>query len=355
MKPVSATVALALLVVGLLVGGVAGYVVRTPSTPSASTADSTLSITAAGTLSTLFPKVGNALVNTTPGVSAPLAAQQYQGSLAALSEVSSLHEPFDIAAAADYRLIPSLLEPTYASFEVVFATTPEVLVYDPSVTAFNGVNSTNWPTALTSSGVILGVANQSTDPNGYNGIFALELEGVVLGEGTGGLYGHFFTTPAGGLAEPNPTTTRVEPETQVAALIHGHEVSAFITYRSYAISQGLSFVNLDPRVGLGETDAADLAFYANASTSILSSSGGLELVHGAPVLFAATVPSTAPNPTLGAEFLEFLLAPAGSALVSAAGFTPISPAYSDEPSSDLPSLVAPLTAPMPSALAALLP
>jgi molybdate/tungstate transport system substrate-binding protein len=354
MRSLSIDGILVVAVVALVVGAAVGYLIHGTQSSSVAAEGSTLSITAAGTLSTLFPEVARAFANVTPGAEVPLAAEQFQGSLAALSQVSQLHDPFDVAAAADYRLIPSMLEPSFASFEVVFASTPEVLVYDPSVPAFAGINSTNWPSDLTASGIVLGVANQSIDPNGYNAIFTLELQGLLSDGGIGTLYGHFFTTPVGGLAEPNAGTTRVEPETQVASLIHGHEVSAFITYRSYAESQGLSYVNLDPRVNLGSTDNTDLTFYGNASTSILASSGGLETVHGAPVLFAATIPSTAPNPTLGAEFLEYLLSPAGSLLIAGAGFTPIFPAFSDQPTSALPGLLSPLAVPLPSPLASLL-
>ena len=77
-----------------------------------------------------------------------------------------------------------MLEPTYASYEVVFGTTPEVLAYDPSVAGFSGINSTNWPTKLIDTGrqrsvAPLGVWNASTDPNGYNEIFSLMLEGML--------------------------------------------------------------------------------------------------------------------------------------------------------------------------------
>ncbi len=344
-----------LLLAGLLVlaGLTAGLLLRAPGSLAPSGGPRTLSITAAGTLDPLFPQVGQALANATPGVSAPRAAQVYEGSLAALASVSELHQPFDVAAAADFRLIPGMLEPTYASWEVVFASTPEVLVYDPSLAALASINGTNWPDKLTLPNVILGVANQSTDPNGYNAIFVLELEGALRAGSLSSLYAHFFTTPVGALAEPNPTTTRVEPETAVATLIATHVVSAFITYRSYAVSHGLSFVPLDDQVGLGSTAPADLTYYAQASTTILSGSGP-RVVTGAPVLFAATVPSNAPDPDLGAAFIDYLLSPAGSALLSTDGFAPVVPGFADT-TSTLPPILVPDTIPLPAALGSLLP
>ena len=290
--------AIALAIVCALAGVAGGYALRAWTAPGATASPSILSVTAAGTLQTAFPEVGRAFANGTAGVDAPVAAQQYEGSLAALEAVSVLHEPFDVAAAADFRLIPSLLEPNDASWEVVFATTPEVLCYDPSVAAFAGLNTSNWADRLVAPGVVLGVANQSADPNGYNGIFVLELEGALTTGSLASLYAHFYTTPVGAVAEPNPSTTRLEPETQVATLLQTHIVSAFITYASYAESHHLSYVSLDPRVNLGGTDPTDLANYAAASTTILGSSGP-RVVTGAPVMVAATMPKHAPDPSVG--------------------------------------------------------
>ena len=309
-----------------------------------------LSISAAGTLGALFPAIGDALANESPGVEAPFSAQEYQGSIAALAQVTRLHAAFDVAAAADYRLIPRLLEPTFAHFEIVFATTPEVLVYDPSLAAFEGINTTNWPAKLIASGRPLAIANASVDPNGYNEIFVLELEGLLENGSLSALYGHFFTTPVGSLAVPDPTTTRVEPETQYAALLATHLVAAAITYRSYAQANHLAFVSLDPAVGLGGLDSTSVAAYAQASTTIVTP-GGREAVHGAPVAFSATVPLNAPNATLGLEFLDLLLSPKGQAIIASAGFTPVAPAWTDSPT-QVPVPLAPDVVPFPAGLPA---
>lgn len=355
MRPWALRIAVVLLVVVAFLGGlgVGSYGRSSSSGGSANAPSRVVSITAAGTLAGLFPTVGNALVNETPGVSAPLAAQQYEGSLLALGAITQLHQQYDVAAAADFRLIPRLLEPTYAGFECVFATTPEALAYDPSVAAFSGINATNWPEKLLASGEPLAIANASTDPNGYNEVFVLQLEGLVENGSLGAVYGHYFTTPVGALAEPNPSTTRVEPETAAATLIETHAVAAFIIYQSYAVAHHLSYVPLDPRVSLGALDPADVAFYAHASTTILASNGSIP-VTGAPVAFSVTVPVNAPNATLGLAFVHLLLSPEGSALIQAAGFVPVFPGWVDRPSA-VPSILAPDVVPLPSGLAAMIP
>jgi molybdate/tungstate transport system substrate-binding protein len=309
----------------------------------------TLSITAAGSLAVNLPSVASAFANATPGVSAPAAAQQFQGSIAALSAISGLHQKYDIAAVADFHLIPRLLESSYASWEIVFAGNPVVLAYDPSLSAFNGVNSTNWASDLQTSGVLLGVANASIDPMGYNAIFALQLEGVREGASLSSVYGHFYSGAPGSVAVPNPSTTRVESETQAAALLKAHTVGAFFVYQSYAHSANLKYVPLPSSVDLGATDAASLAVYNESSTTITGTSGPL-LIRGAPVLFSITVPLNAPDPTVAAEFVAFLLAREGTTL-SNGGFVPLVPAYVDHPSA-LPSVLVGAAAPLPGVLAA---
>jgi molybdate/tungstate transport system substrate-binding protein len=355
------------IVVAAGIGGVgffAGYEYRgsTAAHPGAA-ANDTLSILAAGTLGpgsveSFFPTLAGDLVNSTPGVTAPAAAQIYEGSLDVTDAVSDHSGVADVAAVADFRLIPSLLEPTFASYEVVFGSTAEVLVYNSSVSGFSGMTSANWGTTLAS--VITPAAvraktvapfatwNASTDPNGYNEIFSMMLQGQIYGGGNASVYDHFYNSTPSGVPTPNALDTLPEHESSAALDIHSGIVSALITYRSYAIANDLTYVAFNPIVGLGSNTTAALSDYTNTTTMIYSSSLTPTKVVAGPVLFAATVPLDAPNPTLGAEFLSLLISPKASAVLSAGGaFTPISPAWTDRPSS-VPSIIAPYVVPLPS-------
>ncbi len=333
----------------------AGYEYRgSPASNPSAVTNSTLSVLGAGTLNTVFPQVADALVNGTPGISAPAAAQTYEGSLDVTTAIASLAAKVDVAAVADFRLIPHLLEPTHAGYEVVFGSTPEVLVYNPSIAAFDGINSSNWGSKLFSAVSTAGVApfavwNASTDPNGYNEIFSMMLQGMLYSGGDiSSVYSHFYSGAPGSFAVPNPSITRNEKEGQAASLISTGVVSSLITYRAYAVFNHLTYVNLDPIVGLTANNSTALADYSKLSTTILSSSGTSQSVVPAPVLFAATVPTNAPNPALGAAFLHLLLSPQGSAILGSGGaFTPIFPGWVDTPGA-VPSVLAPDVVPMPS-------
>lgn len=350
-------VAVVVIVIAAGAGGLgfaAGYEYKTsPASSPAAVANATLSVLGAGTLDTLFPQVADELVNETPNVSAPAAAQTYEGSLDVTTAITTLAAKADVAAVADFRLVPDLLEPKFAGYEIVFGTTPEVLAYNPSLAGFSGINTTNWAqklVAVARSGGNdrLAVWNASTDPNGYNEIFSLELQGLLYNGSAGTFYDAFYSGGSGTPAVPNPATTIAEHESQAATLLNTGVVSALITYRSYAVVNHLSYVAFDPIVGLLANNSTALSDYGKLSTTIVSPSGSFTSVVPAPVLFAVTVPSDAPNPALGAAFVHLLLSPQGSAILADGGaFTPIFPGWSDKPNA-VPPVLAPDVTGLPS-------
>lgn len=352
-RSVVIVVVILVAVAGIGVGFLVGYEYRgTPASAPKAIVNDTLSILGAGTLDTLFPMLASELVNETPNISAPAAAQTYEGSLDITTAITSLSARADVAAVADFRLIPQLLEPKFASYEVVFGASPEVLCYNPSLSAFNGVNETNWAqkliNAVSAPGAApLAVWNASTDPNGYNEIFSLELQGLLYNGSASYFYDQLYS---GGSTSPavGNSYTKIEHESQGATLLNTGVVSALITYRSYAVVNHLHFVSFNPIVGLSANNSTALADYAQLSTKIVGSTGALETVVPAPVLFSITVPSNAPNPELGAAFIHLLLSPQGAAILSTGGaFTPIFPGWSDNPAG-VPSVLAPDVVVLPS-------
>jgi molybdate/tungstate transport system substrate-binding protein len=338
-----------LIVVATAVGGAgffAGYEYRgSPAASPSTAANNTLSVLGAGTLTYTFPMIANALVNETPGISAPAAAQTYEGSLDVTTAITSTGAKADVAALADFRLIPQLLQPTYASYEVVFAQTQEVLIYNASLPAFAGVNSSNWGWKLaqdvSSGNHPMGIWNASTDPNGYNEIFSMMLQGQTYNSSITSVYNQIYNGAPGTYATPITGRALLEHESQAANLINTGVVSAVITYKAVAIQNHLPYVLLNSTVGLGANTSAALAAYAKLSTQIIGSTGSLVSVVPAPILFAATVPLNAPNPALGALFLHLLLSPQGSAILAQDNaWTPIFPGWSPTPTA-VPGILQP--------------
>ncbi|MGP8072555.1 MAG: substrate-binding domain-containing protein [Thermoplasmata archaeon] len=355
-------IAVVVILVAAAAGGlgfVGGYEYKSAgSTCAGGPANTTLGVWGAGTLDTVFPLLAGQLQNQTPCITG--TAQVYEGSLDITTAITTLGLKADVAAVADYRLIPSLLEPTYAGYEVVFGATSEVLVYNPALPAFAGVNESNWAEKLitdvtTSGNQPMAVWNASTDPNGYNEIFSLELQGMLYDGGTSAYYSQLYGGAPGTPAVPNSARTIIEHESQAATLFNSGVVSAFISYRAYAVVNHLPYVSFNPIVGLQSNNSTALADYAELSTTLFGGSPGtFTTVVPAPILFATTVPSNAPNPALGFDFLHLLLSPQGSAILSSGGaFDPIFPAWSDHPSAVPAGLASDVTA-LPSWASALL-
>jgi molybdate/tungstate transport system substrate-binding protein len=353
-RSVVVVVVIVVALAGIGVGFLAGYEYRgTPAAKSAAITNNTLSILGAGTLVDIFPRLASALVNETPNITAPVASQTYEGSLDITTAITSLAARTDVAAVADFRLIPSLLEPKYAGYEVVFGTTEEALCYNPSLAAFDGINSTNWAWKLvqdvnTTGNAPFAIWNASTDPNGYNEIFSLELQGMLYNNSASLFYNTFYTGGSTAPAVGNPSTTIVEHESQATTLLSTDVVSALITYQGFAVTGCPAYVLFYPIVGLEATNTTALSDYAKLSTTIVGSSGSFESVVPAPILFAVTVPLNAQNPALGAAFVHLLLSPQGAAILSAHGaFVPIFPGWSNDPSA-VPSILAPDVVALPS-------
>jgi ABC-type molybdate transport system substrate-binding protein len=324
---------------------------------SSSGGPQTLSVIGAGSLAPVLPAFASAFANATPGVSAPLAAQLYEGSTAAASALTLPGQPYDLFVSADFRTIPQHLEAPHASvatWEVVLAADPLVLAYAPGAPGLSGINASNWDQKIVGAGVTLGVPNASADPLGANAIFALELTDRLTHQG-GSFYAHFFQGAMGALATPTSVTKYVSENVAATALSTG-EVSTFLIYRSYAIVEHLSYVPLNASVDLGSFDPTDVAGYARVNTTELSGTS-TEVKAGAPVLFALTVPGSAPDYPLGLSFAAYLLSNATAVAWSADGFTPLAPLWTDAPA-HLPSALAGTApggiAPLPSYLAALL-
>ncbi|HTT16745.1 MAG TPA: substrate-binding domain-containing protein [Thermoplasmata archaeon] len=351
-------VVVAAVVVCAFAGFAGGWLLHPAS--SSPSAPATLAVIAAGSLapSGLLPTLLSDFAAATPGVSAPTAAQLYEGSSAAATALAEGGQPYDLFVSADFRVIPQSLEgiaSPAASWEVVFGADPLVLAYNSSTSALSGISGTNWYSKIVQPGVVLGAPNASADPLGANAIIALELEDSDRSLG-GSLYGHFFSGGEGALAQPT-SSVRLVAETTAATALSTGEVNVYLIYRSYAAADHLAYVTLDPSVNLGGTNATDVADYASASTTVLSSSGGTKSVAGAPVLFALTVPSTAPDALLGLDCAAYLLSNATAALWASDGFIPLAPLWTDAPGHLPPSLSgsAPQgVAPLPSYLTALL-
>lgn len=159
-----------------------------------------------------------------------------------------------------------------------------------------------WHRIVRRPGFRLGRTDPELDPKGYRALWLFRLSEEHHG--------------VPGLAEELRRGSTVYPEEHLAARVETGQLDAGIFYRSEARAHGLRAVPLPPEVDLGDPDRAERYRRLTYRTP------GGEVIRGAPVAYAATVPREAADPEAGARFVAFLLSPEGRRALRAAGYRP---------------------------------
>ncbi|MGH7717470.1 MAG: substrate-binding domain-containing protein [Gemmatimonadaceae bacterium] len=95
------------------------------------------------------------------------------------------------------------------------------------------------------------------------------------------------------------------------------------TYENLAQNHRLLYIKLPDEIDLG--NPGDSARYATASTRVLGKRlGDTLVVQGAPILFAVSIPTSAPHRAAAEMFVRFLLSADGQRILRATHFDPLS-------------------------------
>jgi molybdate/tungstate transport system substrate-binding protein len=300
---------ISIALIGLAVGYGLGYYVGANSTH----APTTLLVDAAGTLQVPF----NAIVNNVLRSQYPTLSYNYvfEGSRLAANEITQANKSFDIYASADYRIIPEQLIPSHASWYIIFASNSMTVMYTNHSRYANEIAAGNWYQIITRPGVIIGVSNKDTDPSGSQAIFMLELAGLLYYQNSSYVYDQLYVTKAA-----NHELIVVPTETTLDAQLETGSVDYVLTYSSEAISHKFQFLNLDPKVSLSNLTLSD--WYSQASATING-----KVTKGAPILYDITIPSSSPDPSMGAAFIKALFSTEGQNSLRSSGLQPLNPVY----------------------------
>ena len=244
-------------------------------------------------------------------------AQENAGSLESARKLTELQKIPDVLALADEAIFPALLMPAQVTWYAAFARNEMVLAYTDRSIGAGEVNAANWATILLRPGVRTGRSDPLLDPNGYRTLMVLQLE-----ERRARIQGL-----AARLLAALPARYVRPKEADLVALLQAGELDYAWSYKSIAIAAGLRYVDLPAEVDLGDPARADL--YATATVRIPRS--GLHdarrvprdsvTIHGAPILYALSIPRAAPAPVLARQFVQFLFGPDGEAILARNGFT----------------------------------
>jgi molybdate/tungstate transport system substrate-binding protein len=227
-------------------------------------------------------------------------------SLEIVRRLTELHRTPDVVLLADPELFPQLLMPRYVRWYALFARNRIVLAYADGSRGAGRINSENWRTVITQSGVEVGRSDPNMDPSGYRTLLTMQLAEQHYHER--GLFARL-------LAAAPERNVRPREADQVA-LLQTHELDYIWTYQNLAENDGLKFVKLPDEIDLG--NPADGVAYSRASTRVTGKRPGDTLtVRGAPILFALTIPLQAENRALAEQFVGYVLSAEGRRVLRA--------------------------------------
>jgi molybdate/tungstate transport system substrate-binding protein len=292
----------------------------------------TLTIFGAGTLAAPFKPISEEFMKKYPNVT---IQSQFGGSVKMVKQVSELGQIADVVAVADYRVIPKLLfggegKKAYADWYAGFVTNAVTFVYTPKSKYASEITPANWYKILARPGVEIGRSSPDTDPSGYQTVQMLELASDYYKEP--GLEKAILANA--------PRTNMRDTETELIAALESGQIDYLAIYQSDARQHHFKYLDLPPRINLGDAKYANL--YAKASVTTANGA-----VSGVPIVYAVTIPNNAAHPDWALKFVHFLLGKAGRSDMAASGFGTLSPAYANDVGKVPPDLK-PLVIPWPS-------
>lgn len=227
-------------------------------------------------------------------------AQETASSLELARRVLDLGGTPDVLVLADPDIFPQLLEPAIATWHALFARNRIVLAYTDRSAGAAEIDSTNWFDVLARDGMQVGRSDPHTDPSGYRTLLVWQLAE------------RRYRQP--GLAErmlraSPPRNVRPREADQVALLEAG-EYDYTWTYENLARAAGFRYVKLPDAIDLG--NPADSGSYARASVRVSGRTPRDSVTfRGRPILFAVSIPRSAPQPAVAERFVTFLLSADG--------------------------------------------
>ena len=264
----------------------------------------------AGSLSVPVRKISEAFEKANPGVR---VLSEAAGSLQCARMITELHKPCDIMLSADYSVIDNLLIPSYASWNIRFATNEIVIAYRPESAYSSIFREDNWPDILLKDDVIIGRADPDADPCGYRTVFAARLAEVYYGRR--------------GLADSllNKNIDYIRPkEVDLVALTQTGVIDYMFQYKSVAIQHGFKYLELPEAINLSSPQMKDQ--YSSVSYMIPGETPGERMeMSGDYISYSGTIPDGAPQKELAVKYFSFLLSEEGMKIFIESGQMPLSP------------------------------
>jgi molybdate/tungstate transport system substrate-binding protein len=251
------------------------------------------------------------------------------GSIQAIRQVTDLNRPFDVVAVADESLIPELMyRPmegggNYTDSCITFAKTVMVIAYTDESRYAGEITAENWHEVLARPDVRVGFSNPMLDACGYRALMVTQLAGEHYGNATlfGAIIGDHLETPPK-IERSGGTVTIILPEqvrpsggkvnirsgsVYLLSLLEAGGIDYAFEYESVAREHGLRWIDLPPEINLGSAAYADRYREVEVQLGFQRFSSIGNLRKGLPIVYAVTIPATAPHPEEASAFVAYML------------------------------------------------
>jgi molybdate/tungstate transport system substrate-binding protein len=282
------------------------------------------------------------------------------GSIQVIRHITELGDLVDVAALADYALVPGMMykvnDPEtglpFADWTIQFATNKMVLAYTKDSQFAGEINLDNWQQILARENVNKGFSDPRFDACGYRALMVLQLDEYLTGKQTvfeNILMGK-FKTPIITSEEDGRTVIKV-PEilqtkdnsdilirsysVQLIALLESGDIDYAFLYETVAKQHNLEYLELPAAINLGDKDQSDQYQKVNVLLDFQRFASVPPTFTGETIAYGLTIPSNAPHPEWAETFIEFLLGPQGQSVMKANGH-PLLEHYSVDLPENLP-------------------
>ena len=263
------------------------------------------------------------------------------GSVTRVQKITELAEECDVLASADYTLIPSMMmtsDSNYTGWYIIFAVNRMTIAYTDNSRYADEINSTNWYQILRRSDVKWGFSNPNMDPCGYRSPMVIQLAEFEYGddmifEDLIEANSDITVSEADGVFTIDTNMTGLNPNTEklmikeksvdLLAFVQQGGLDYAFEYSSVAKQHGLRFLELPESIDLSSEDYKDIYKKVKVRKTTTISTGK-------PIVYGLTIPNNAPNSTLAAEFVEYIINEFGQSVLIDNAQPPVVPAITDD-------------------------
>jgi molybdate/tungstate transport system substrate-binding protein len=326
-------------------------------------------IGAAGTLTYAYGSILKTFESQYPSIK--VAPPLFEGS-GAVAQLENTTRQFSLEAAADTAVMPSVLFPNTANYEIAFGQTQMVIIVNllspAGVQLYNMWNESQGQTVMSSqwnqtwqdmfnliainSSTKVGVSNPFTDPSGYQAAGMIRLAGLTFEGNITYYYDAIYNNPS--------KYYMANTETNLVTLMQTQHIDFIISaYESNAIPQtgnssqtNLAYITLPDSINLGNLSNINYYNQANFNYTEL---GTTESFVVNPVIYTVTIPTSSTNAAAATLFLQTLFSQASQTLLEQNGITPITPGIVYGNITSIPELIQPFVVQVNSTYSGLFP